>query len=182
MKITYINKSNLKPALWSQGETYEYYIYPTNSSYQARDFILRISSATINSSPATFTNFDGYLRFLAMLDNNLKLEINDNVHQLEKYDLIDFHSTDKTISYNIGQDFNVMVKDDYKDINVSLKDNDFTFTKDLGIIFSLTDTDIIINNENHSLKQYDVLVLENISKKVNEIKPTADIFFVSLEL
>lgn len=42
-----IQKRNLKSSLWEGGETFEYYIYPKNSNYAARDFLFRISSATI---------------------------------------------------------------------------------------------------------------------------------------
>lgn len=69
MKITKISKDTLIPTIWDGGETFEYYIYPENALYANRDFLFRISAATITKVPSTFTKFKNYQRFLVMLDN-----------------------------------------------------------------------------------------------------------------
>ena len=74
MNINLIKFSELDASKWKNGITYQYYIFPNNANYQNKDFLFRISSATIDNIPSEFTNFIGYYRYLAMLDNNLDLK------------------------------------------------------------------------------------------------------------
>ena len=41
---------------WSGGETTELYIYPADYQYKKRDFLFRISRATIPKEKSIFTN------------------------------------------------------------------------------------------------------------------------------
>ena len=56
MNIKNINFNDLIANDWSGGKTYEYYIFPETADYQNKDFLFRISSATIESKPSNFTN------------------------------------------------------------------------------------------------------------------------------
>ena len=69
MNIHLLPKKDSKASIWSGGLTYEYMIYPETANYTNRDFVFRISSATIEKVPSEFTKFKGYHRYLVMLDN-----------------------------------------------------------------------------------------------------------------
>lgn len=74
MNIRLLPKKDSKASIWSGGLTYEYMIYPEIANYTDRDFLFRISSATIEKVPSEFTQFKGYYRYLVMLDNSLDIE------------------------------------------------------------------------------------------------------------
>ena len=88
MNIRLLSKKDSKASVWSGGLTYEYIIYPETASYADRDFVFRISSATIEQEPSVFTKFKGYYRYLVMLDNGLNIEINKEKRVYEKYEIM----------------------------------------------------------------------------------------------
>lgn len=76
MNILLLYKKDSKASIWSGGLTYEYMIHPKTANYADRDFVFRISSATIEEVPSKFTKFKSYHRYLVMLDNCLDVEVN----------------------------------------------------------------------------------------------------------
>lgn len=96
---------------WSGGYTNELYIYPENSKYKERNFLFRISSATVNDEKSTFTKLNGVSRKLMPLTGNLKLCFNDNYErQLNKYEVESFSGDWDTTSYGKVTDFNLMTR------------------------------------------------------------------------
>jgi environmental stress-induced protein Ves len=114
MNISLLSKKDNKPSIWSGGLTYEYIIYPKTANYTDRDFIFRISSATIEQAPSEFTKFKGYHRYLVMLNNGLDIEVNKRKKIYEKYEIMEFKSDDEVTSYTKGTDFNWMVSEKNK--------------------------------------------------------------------
>ena len=73
LKITEIKKENMPVSSWSGGTTTEITIYPEGASYAARDFIFRISTASVEIEESDFTALEGFFRAIASLEGELLL-------------------------------------------------------------------------------------------------------------
>lgn len=96
---------------WSGGTTTELCIYPVDSSYQDRNFMWRISSATVDLEISKFTLLPDYERIIMVLKGNLVLSHND--HQaitLNKFDQYEFDGGIDTESFGKVTDFNLMMR------------------------------------------------------------------------
>lgn len=165
MNLHLLSKKDSKASVWSGGLTYEYMIYPETANYVDRDFVFRISSATIEQEPSEFTKFKGYYRYLVMLDNDLHIEVNKEKKVYKKYEIMEFNSDDEVTSYTKGTDFNLMVSDKISDHKLEITNNSQNCNAQIMILFSLDKTVIKINDETYDLNSYDVLVIENPKKE-----------------
>ena len=161
MKITKISKDTLIPTIWDGGETFEYYIYPENSVYANRDFLFRISAATISKVPSTFTKFKNYQRFLVMLGTNLNVNNNGKEEQYTPNDIFKFDSNSDIISYIKGNDFNLMVSKNVETADVFFLNDLVHLNQSFIFLFAIIDTSIEINNEKVNLEKADLLLIEN---------------------
>ena len=165
MNLRLFSKKDTTASIWNGGLTYEYMIYPETARYSDRDFLFRISSATIEQVPSAFTKFTGYHRYLVMLDNSLPIEINKEKKIYEKYEIIEFNSDDEVTSYTKGIDFNWMVSEKTGYHQLKITDSNQNCNVPIIILFSLQTTGIKINEEQHYLEPYDLLVIENLKKE-----------------
>lgn len=165
MNISLFPKKDCKPSIWSGGLTYEYMIYPRTANYTDRDFVFRISSATIEEMPSKFTKFKGYYRYLVMLDNSLHVEINNEEKMYEKYEIMEFNSDDEVTSYTKGIDFNWMVSEKISHHKLEITNSNQDFNAEIIFLFSLDTTVIKINEQSYDLEPYDLLVIENPEKE-----------------
>lgn len=164
MKITILHKADVVASEWDGGKTYEYFIYPPESNYSERNFLFRISSASIDKVPSQFTRFENYQRYLVMLDNSLELVRNGNTERYEKHELFTFDSNDAIVSSSLGTDFNIMVAKAVEE-TVSVKtEGSYQFNNDFLGMFALEDQEVLINNIKIKLKALDVLLLEYLNK------------------
>ena len=76
MKTYYYKEENFSVSAWSGGQTKELAIYPRGQKYIDRDFIWRLSSATIETEESDFTRLPDYDRVLMVLDGEVVLEYN----------------------------------------------------------------------------------------------------------
>ena len=60
---------------WSGGKTRQIFIYPPGAQYADRDFIFRVSSATVELDESDFTPLPDYRRFLSVLEGSVTLLI-----------------------------------------------------------------------------------------------------------
>jgi len=171
MKITKISKKALIPTVWDGGETFEYYIYPENALYANRDFLFRISVATINKVPSTFTKFKNYQRFLLMLDNDLNININGKEESYTPNDVFKFDSDSDITSYTKGNDFNLMVSKNVETADVFFLNDTVKLNQSVIFLFALNNTSLEVNNEKINLKKSDLLLIEN-SKRSDVILKT----------
>lgn len=110
---------------WSGGTTTELFIYPKDSKYKELDFKFRISSATVELDQSEFTTLDKVYRFIAPLDNILKLTHDGQEYiQLNPYQVYEFKGDIKTTSIGKAKDFNLMIKDGANGSLESIKIND----------------------------------------------------------
>lgn len=106
-----INKNQFKISSWSGGTTTQLFIFPENSSYEARNFTWRISSATVDLEESNFTQLPDYNRILMVLKGELILnhEGQDPVCLCE-LEQDKFDGNVNTTSKGKVVDFNVMMK------------------------------------------------------------------------
>ncbi|HEX3025679.1 MAG TPA: HutD family protein [Clostridia bacterium] len=113
MTTEYIPAAEQKTAKWSGGTTTELYIYPRTADYKNRDFLFRLSSATVDDAVSSFTKLDGYDRTLILLSGSLRL-VHKNIREatLGQYDKDCFYGGYETTGYGSGvTDFNLMAKE-----------------------------------------------------------------------
>lgn len=170
MKHQLIHKSTLKPAVWDGGETFEYFIFPENSVYSQRNFLFRISSASIHKIPSDFTRFNAYKRFLVMLDNPLKINRNGKDENYRKNEVFTFNSSDKIISYSTGNDFNLMVSEEINFSEVKITNALSEIHHDFVCCFALENCSIRFNEKELSLQTSDLLLIQNSEKSLIDLK------------
>jgi environmental stress-induced protein Ves len=111
MKIVLYGKHTQKTSNWSGGTTHELLILPSQASLVNRNFTLRISKATVNSSPSSFTLLPGYQRNLLLLKGCLLAQRNEKEnHLLCAGDEWHFDGSDNIVAKGTCSDFNVMWK------------------------------------------------------------------------
>jgi environmental stress-induced protein Ves len=110
-EVILIQENDKKISSWSGGLTSEFFIYPETANYQKRDFIFRISSATVYDEESEFTMLPGFDRILLLLEGKLKL-VHDNAKEvnLKAFEFDYFDGGSKTLSYGTCVDFNLMIK------------------------------------------------------------------------
>lgn len=182
MKVTVLHKKNLIANEWDGGKTYEYLIYPTTAEYSKRNFLFRVSSASIEKVPSHFTRFQYYQRFLVMLDNSLELIRNGKQERYEKHDVFSFDSNDEIISSSLGNDFNLMIQSTKCCAKVEIRTHKITNRFDFLVLVALEKQFILINNITHQLEINDVVCIENKSNSTCTIDSNEKIIICEINL
>jgi environmental stress-induced protein Ves len=111
-----VRKDQMTANRWSGGTTTQIDLFPACSTYGARDFAFRVSSATIEESPSQFTPLPDYQRWIAMLSKPVVLEhAFQNREGLERVELVPlqvypFDGGIPTTSFGKAVDFNLMLR------------------------------------------------------------------------
>lgn len=107
---------HLKPAdyvvsSWSGGTTTQIGIAPETAVYADRDFLWRLSSATVELQHSDFTALPDYYRYIATLNGEIDVIHNDGqpIH-LAPYQVHEFDGGWKTCSIGQCRDFNLMMR------------------------------------------------------------------------
>ena len=96
---------------WSGGKTTQLVIEPGDARYADRDFLWRISSATVESEESDFTPLPDYHRVIATLQGEITLSHNGGeAILLRPYELHRFEGSDRTHSSGRCRDFNLMLR------------------------------------------------------------------------
>lgn len=108
MKI--VKWSALQHKIWGGGTTTELLIYPLEANYSKRDFLFRLSIATIDIEQSYFTPLPGVRRELMLLKNELTLfhQNKYNIH-LTPFKSDRFLGDWETKSIGKATDFNLML-------------------------------------------------------------------------
>ncbi|MDQ0202351.1 HutD/Ves family protein [Pectinatus haikarae] len=151
---------------WSGGSTTQLYISPNNSHYEARDFKLRLSSATVDADVSTFTELIGIDRILMSLDNEISLIHNNRKEiKLKPFTAHFFSGADKTISKGRCTDFNVMLKQNsYKNADLfTIADPHFSLEADNACYIYIADGayEILCGQKSFTLHKGELLYLNN---------------------
>jgi environmental stress-induced protein Ves len=112
MAIQQFTTDNRTTINWASGTSTEIFIHPADGSFIERNFLFRISIATVEAEESTFTFFEGITRHLMILKGELEL-----IHEgrytkhLKPYDQDTFSGEWSTRSKGKVTDFNLMLKD-----------------------------------------------------------------------
>ncbi|OPL08589.1 MAG: hypothetical protein AVO33_10210 [delta proteobacterium ML8_F1] len=102
---------DFRTSQWSGGTTRELFIYPEWSAYPDRDFLLRISTATVALETTTFTRLEGFRRWITPLEGELVLQGDGGTDRdLKPYEIHAFDGGESIESHGKVTDFNLMVK------------------------------------------------------------------------
>ena len=185
MKIEYYTKDDFNTSVWQGGKTTELLILPTGASYKERNFIARLSSATIESSSSEFTILDGIKRFITPITYPFLLESDiKKTFLLKPFEVYEFSGSEKTVSYGMSQDFNLMLNtkktDGYmksitnkKEVNIDVENNTMLW------FFTPYSLDLTINAYSKQMKPYSLLILKDLSEdslRINLSKKTSIIY------
>lgn len=109
MKYRIILPEEQRVTSWSGGQTRELYIAGGQADYAARDFLLRLSSATVETKRSVFTSLPAYHRALMPLDGTIHLTHDEEPEiRLVPFQTDVFDGGARTVSEGECQDFNVM--------------------------------------------------------------------------
>ena len=96
---------------WSGGKTIQLAIAPAGAVYADRDFLWRLSSATVNLDESDFTALPDYMRLIAPISGWMRLTHNaGETVDLMPYETHRFDGADSTHSWGCCTDFNLMLR------------------------------------------------------------------------
>ena len=96
---------------WSGGLTIQLAIFPPTARYADRDFLWRISSASVELPESDFTPLPDYHRLISVLRGDLELSHNDGpAIRLAPYEVHAFEGGARTHSVGRCTDFNLMLR------------------------------------------------------------------------
>jgi len=97
-------------ATWNGGTTTEIAIYPEKAVYSRRDFLWRISSATVKVDECNFTLLPGFQRLILILEGELTLDhVGHDRVGIVPFEQDVFDGGWMTRSKGTARDFNVML-------------------------------------------------------------------------
>lgn len=109
MNIIHTQKKDLITSKWSGGTTTQLAIYPPGSTLAERNFLFRISTATVEAESSAFTILPGVRRIIMVLDGILELEHTGHYsRRLKKPETDSFLGDWETRSRGRVVDFNLM--------------------------------------------------------------------------
>ncbi len=105
-----IKANQHKTTTWSGGTTTQLFIFPEGSDYQKRDFLFRISTATVETEESTFTSLPGFKRKLMILEGELLIKHKGHYEKkLKQFEQDEFRGGWETSAVGKVTDFNLMM-------------------------------------------------------------------------
>ncbi|MBO4913632.1 MAG: HutD family protein [Oscillospiraceae bacterium] len=111
MELILLTPSNYVTTSWAGGATTQLAISPEGALYADRDFLWRVSSATVELDESDFTPLPDYRRFISTLSGEMKLSHNGGAElTLCPGEVHAFDGADVTHSRGRCTDFNLMLR------------------------------------------------------------------------
>lgn len=111
MDLTHLFPQDYIVSQWSGGATMQIAISPRNAVYANRDFLWRVSSASVDLEESTFTPLNDYHRWIAPIKGNMRLfHANGSSATLPPYSVYQFDGALPTHSQGRCTDFNLMLR------------------------------------------------------------------------
>lgn len=109
--MRHFTKQDYTVSQWSGGTTTQIAIYPPDARYADRDFLWRISSATVDLEESDFTPLGDYQRWITVLDGTMTLTHDDGSPiELTSGHVHPFDGDSQTRSVGRCTDFNLMLR------------------------------------------------------------------------
>lgn len=109
--VQHLRKEQYSESRWSGGVTTQLAIWPENAKYADRDFLWRISSATVDLEQSEFTDLPDYERLIATLVGGIEINHDGGARiALKPYQIHTFDGAAKTCSWGKCVDFNLMMR------------------------------------------------------------------------
>ena len=172
MKTTILTPQHFQSSQWSGGTTTQLYIFPNNSTYGARNFELRISTAKVEVEESSFTSLPGVHRKLMILEGAISITHEDQYSKrLKPFEVDKFSGDWKTTAIGTCTDFNVMTTgqqhSELYHISNS-KDNNYTLNpketcKKLFLYATSGNVHLQLMNDNYILETGNIMIIENLS-------------------
>jgi len=161
-KYTLTRKSELSVSNWSGGSTTQLFLYPSGSSYAARDFQVRISSATVDQTPSGFTSLPGYHRVLMPLSAPLKLVFeNQGEADIKPFESAEFEGEWNTVSHGLCTDIGIMLAAGWQGSLKAVRGGTYKCAAGFAGVYALADgVKARFAEKDHALMQGDFLLLE----------------------
>ena len=110
-KLRKLTACDYAVSAWSGGTTTQLAIFPPEAKYADRDFLWRVSSATVELEKSDFTALPDYDRLIATLKGEITLTHNGGAPlTLQPYAVHAFSGADVTHSVGRCTDFNLMLR------------------------------------------------------------------------
>lgn len=103
---------NFKTKNYEWGTDEEYFIFPVGSSYDDKNFKIRLSRINIKSCEEGFDKTHGIRRFFVPIDKNLAINFNDSKMLIRKESTFRFKGDDNVFALNVGKVFNLMLSEE----------------------------------------------------------------------
>lgn len=172
MDVIIIKKEDVIISNWSGGDSRQYFIYPPNSDYSARDFDIRISLATSTlGEESEYTKLDNYTRYLVMLEGKCLVKHKEHheimMHPYQEIDVFDggWESSGKGKMV----DFNMMLSKGLEG-EMSVIDKDMVIKPRFSwraLFCGFGEAEIELSTgESYRISEYDLIVFNNISEDV----------------
>ncbi len=111
MTIQHLTPRDYITTKWSGGLTTQLGIAPAGAVYSGRDFLWRLSSATVEDAESDFTALPDYERLISTLEGTIELNHNGGEKlTLAPYAVHRFDGGDETHSWGRCRDFNLMLR------------------------------------------------------------------------
>lgn len=167
MNIEIIKKESYSVSEWTGGKTTELCIYPKTSKYSDRNFMWRISAATVDIEESTFTNLPGFSRQLMVTDGETVLEHEGKYKvTLKPFEKDTFMGAWVTKSYGKASDFNLMTSEacsgnievlTVKDkVEVEIKGETYEYFYSIG-----GDIEFTVENEKFDVSEKDLFCVKH---------------------
>ena len=111
MQVFHLTQKDYITSIWSGGSTTQLFLWPPQGNYNERDFLFRISSATVETETSTFTELPGIGRYITPLQGGLTLQHKGHhTVTLQPLQIDSFSGNWQTTSIGKARDFNLMLK------------------------------------------------------------------------
>lgn len=111
MRIKHLTETDFVVSRWSGGFTTQLWIAPEGAVYGDRDFLWRVSSASVELDFSDFTPLADYHRWITTLDGSITLTHDGGAPiRLSPYDIHDFDGAAATSCLGRCRDFNLMLR------------------------------------------------------------------------
>ena len=110
-KLTKLTAEQMQTSTWSGGTTTQICIYPREAKYADRQFLWRISSATVDLAESDFTPLPDYDRYISTLQGEIELTHGQKPSiRLMPFEIHGFSGAEDTHCVGICRDFNLMLR------------------------------------------------------------------------